>query len=235
MSKVHVYTITYNEEIMLPQFINHYRNCFPNCNITVYDNESTDNTVEIANNNNCEVISWTSNNTIRDDLYLQIKNNCWKTSIADWVVVVDCDEFVNITADWLDLIPSNIIRTEGWDMIGDDGFDVTEITKGIRSPGYDKPCIFKRADFKEINYLPGCHHAQPETHHNLTIHFNNVPVKLWHYKWINLPYVIERYKEFNQRLSDVNKQYGWGIQYTFTEDKLRQDYETFRNDRIKVR
>jgi len=34
-----IYTITYNEELMLPYFIRHYRLRFPNCKIVVYDNE----------------------------------------------------------------------------------------------------------------------------------------------------------------------------------------------------
>jgi glycosyltransferase involved in cell wall biosynthesis len=43
-----VFTITYNEELMLPYFVNHYRSRFTNCKIVVYDNESIDKTVDIA-------------------------------------------------------------------------------------------------------------------------------------------------------------------------------------------
>jgi glycosyltransferase involved in cell wall biosynthesis len=45
---VTIYTITYNEELMIEFFINHYRKKFPGCEIVVFDNYSTDKTVEIA-------------------------------------------------------------------------------------------------------------------------------------------------------------------------------------------
>lgn len=234
MSKIHVYTIAYNEEIMLPQFINYYRDRFPNCNITVYDNESTDNTVSIAEENNCEVISWTSNNTIRDDLYLQIKNNCWKDSQSEWVIVVDCDEFIDITSDFLDLLPCNIIKTEGWDMIGD-SLNINDINEGIRSPGYDKAVMFKPREIKEINYEPGCHNEKPESYGDITVHYNSIKIKLHHYKWLKLDYVIQRYQEFNKRLSDINKKYQWGIHYSFSPEHLTDFYNTALKNKIKVK
>jgi hypothetical protein len=75
-----IYTIAYNEEIFIQFMIDHYRSRFPNCHIVVYDNESTDNTVAIAKANNCEVITYCTNNQIQDRKYLEIKNNCWKKS-----------------------------------------------------------------------------------------------------------------------------------------------------------
>ena len=50
-----VYTMAYNEEVFLQYMIDHYRSKFPNCHIVVYDNQSTDRTIEIALRNNCEV------------------------------------------------------------------------------------------------------------------------------------------------------------------------------------
>ena len=53
--KIACYTITYNEELMLPHFIKHYKQFCDK--IVVYDNMSTDRTKEIALDNGCEVIS----------------------------------------------------------------------------------------------------------------------------------------------------------------------------------
>jgi len=64
---------------MLPFMIKWYRERFPNCLIIVYDNESTDRSVQIALENNCKVISYSTNNQLSDSKYLEIKNNCWKT------------------------------------------------------------------------------------------------------------------------------------------------------------
>lgn len=57
----------------------HYKKYLPSCKITIYDNESTDNSKELALLLGCEVITWNSNNIIDDYLYINIKNNCWKT------------------------------------------------------------------------------------------------------------------------------------------------------------
>lgn len=235
MSKVHVYTITYNEEVMLPQFVEFYRERFPGCEITVFDNESTDSTPDIARQNNCEVISWHSGNTIRDDLYLQIKNNCWKDSNSEWVIIVDCDEFVNITSDYLDLVDFNVIKTQGWEMIGDDSLDTKTIDCGTRSPGYDKICVFKPSVVKDIKYEAGAHNAHIEPTGSETIVFNSTDIKLWHYKWLTEEYTINRYQMFNNRLSDINKRNGWAIHYSFPVEQLKDFYKTQKQNRIKVR
>ena len=234
MSKVHVYTITYNEEVMLPQFIEFYRERFPGCKITVFDNESTDSTTDIAIKNGCEVISWHSGNTIRDDLYLQLKNTCWKNAEEEWVIIVDCDEFIDMTEDYLSLVDFNIVKTQGWEMIGD-SLNTTEICYGTRSPGYDKVCMFKPSVIEEINYEPGAHEAKPVPTGQETLVFNSTQIKLWHYKWLTLDYVLERYELFEKRLSDINKQNGWGIHYTYDVNKLTEFYETQKSNRIKVR
>ncbi len=73
-----IYTMAYNEDVFLQYMINHYRSRFSNCHIVLFDNESTDNTRQIALDNNCEVKDFKTNNTI-DDLKIQhLKNNCWK-------------------------------------------------------------------------------------------------------------------------------------------------------------
>ena len=61
-----------------------YRERFPNCLIIVYDNESTDRSVQIALENNCKVISYSTNNQLSDSKYLEIKNNCWKTDYTSY-------------------------------------------------------------------------------------------------------------------------------------------------------
>ena len=50
-----IYTLAYNEALIIQFIIDFYRKRFPDCHIVVYDNKSTDNTVEIAKNNNCEI------------------------------------------------------------------------------------------------------------------------------------------------------------------------------------
>jgi glycosyltransferase involved in cell wall biosynthesis len=112
---VDLYAICYNEELMLPHFINHYRNMGVK-NITIFDNQSTDNSQAIIKQHGCNLEVYDSNNQIRDDLYLQIKNECWKNSKSEWVIVCDIDEFIEIDFDIKDY---TIINTKGYDMIGE--------------------------------------------------------------------------------------------------------------------
>ena len=58
---ISIFVICYNEEIILQKFINHYRTRFPNCEITIYDNMSTDNSRQIAIKNGCKVLEYDSN------------------------------------------------------------------------------------------------------------------------------------------------------------------------------
>ena len=67
-----IYTITYNEEKLIKFFINHYRERFPNCEINIFDNYSTDRTTEIAKELNCNVIFYDTNDKLSDSEYLKI-------------------------------------------------------------------------------------------------------------------------------------------------------------------
>jgi len=90
-----VYAVAFNEEKIMPFFLDYYSQF--SSKITIYDNESTDNTVSIVNNyKKCktEVISFYSENSMNDYIHRDIKNKCWKDSTDDYVIVVDCDEFI---------------------------------------------------------------------------------------------------------------------------------------------
>jgi len=140
-----VFTITYNEELMLPHFIKHYRDRFKDCKIVVYDNESTDQTVEIAKENLCEVITYKTNNELDDLMYLTIKNNCWKHEKA-WVIVADCDELLDINKNDIEIATAlryTILLAQGYNMVNlADNLDIASITHGVRAESYDKIYCF---------------------------------------------------------------------------------------------
>jgi hypothetical protein len=143
-----VYTVDYNEELQIQFMIDHYRSRFPDCHIVVYDNMSTDRTVEICLNNDCEVISYDTNNQIQDRKYLEIKNNFWKTAQANWVLVCDTDELLDINKAQLQLEEYKnytIIKSEAYNMINmEDNLDLSNIKYGARTVYHDKSYLFNK-------------------------------------------------------------------------------------------
>ena len=92
--KIAVYTITYNEEDILPFFIEYYSKFADD--IIIYDNNSTDNTVQIAKQYSkvSKIINVDTNDRLDDNMYIEIRNSCWKDSDYDYVILVDADEFI---------------------------------------------------------------------------------------------------------------------------------------------
>jgi len=170
--QVYIFILCYNEQVLLPHTIKHYKKYIPNCNITIYDNESTDNSVEIAKKLGCEVISWSSNNKINDDKYKNIKNNCWKHLKNGWVIVCDMDEFLCVKEE--DLIneqkqKKTILQVKGMNMVGESKkLDVSDIdnlhtiTKSYYNNWISKNCCFLREHISEMNYNLGAHKCRPE-------------------------------------------------------------------------
>jgi hypothetical protein len=215
-----VYAITYNEEYMLPHFINHYRNRFPKCHIVICDNYSTDDTVAIAKANDCTVCYYNSNNTMRDDYFLFIKEGIWKypqgiwrsnhICRSQWCAVVDCDEFLDITSSILDNANFNIVRADGYEMWGEDG-DLDKISCGVFSHLESKTCLWNPLEISAINYTPGAHAASPLPYNGYEVRFNENPINLLHYKYISLDYVRKKHEAYTNRLSEINKEQQWSI------------------------
>ena len=234
---VTVYTISYNEELMLPFFIKHYRTMFPECHIVVYDNQSTDRTAEIAKESNCEVIQYDTDNKISDTKYLEIKNNCWKNSKTDWNIVCDVDELGFLTEEQLEYessLGTSVIKFTGWDMVNmsDDPADthVDILQYGEKSPYYNKSIVFNKSKISEINFGPGCHWEFPVG----IIAYSLNQYNLYHYRYIGEDYTVNRYRIFNSRLSDENLKKGWGSQYTEEEENIRQLIRNKKQNAIKL-
>jgi hypothetical protein len=205
---IDVFAICYNEEVLLPYFIKHYQSM--GANITIYDNYSTDNSVAIIKQAGCTYIPYDSNNQIRDDLYLSIKNECWKKSKADFVIVCDIDEFLEVD---FDTSKYTIINTQGYDMLG-----IPPSRFGVKNDMYSKHIMFRPSEFKQIGYSFGCHKCAPEGN----ISGSKETANLLHYKYISEEHVYSRHLLYQSRLSDINKKYGWGIEYQTPEEEKIQ-------------
>ena len=229
--------MAFNEEILMQFMIDHYRSRFPNCHIVVYDNESTDKTAEIANNNNCEVINYSTNNQVDDEKLRHLKNNCWKNAATDWVLVCDVDEMLDINEQQLveeDKTGTTIITSEAYNMVNlKDNYDLANIKNGVRCESYDKSFLFKKSSINEINYVHGGHRCFPSG----KIKKSEKPYLTYHYMNIHPEATYNKFLYTRTRLSEINRRNKWGAQYDrdVTLDEVKGWFASARQQVTKVK
>jgi hypothetical protein len=167
---INVFLLCYNESALLPHTIHHYRTHLPNCKITVYDNQSSDNSVEIATSLGCNVVSWGSNNIDNEYIKISLRNTVWKNVATGWIIMADMDEFVCVTED--ELLKEaqqgvTILTISGKNVIGEStttdltDIDLQKITKYVNNSLESKSLCFLREKITEMNYGPGSHRCKP--------------------------------------------------------------------------
>ena len=213
--KVSIYLVCYNEKIYLPITVSYYKSQFPDAKITILDNYSTDNSVDIAKMLGCNItyycVSYDNkcNNIHKDKFinedegwlegYKHVRNNFWTDEEDNtWIITQDMDEFLCINdfqLEYEDKLGTTIILTEGYNMIGDsktlDLSDVNlyEITRGYREPFYDKRVCFKKGPIQKMNFCQGQHTCKPEGN----IVYSNEKYYYYHLKYISDKYLANRY------------------------------------------
>jgi hypothetical protein len=247
MNNIHVYAICYNEEYMLPFFLQHYFFNIQVKEITIYDNYSTDRTPAIISDFRARfpgkalnVIPYDSGGEIRDDMYIQIKNTCWKDSNCEWVIVCDMDEFIhfrNPVEDTLEALTArgiDIVRCKGYEMVADappqfagyfspDGM-TTQVKEGAARDVHNK-CLLFKSNIAAINYGFGGHSIDTRG----VLYQDQHDILMLHYKFLGLQYLIDIYAARAKRLSGFNKQHGFGFHYNYTEKQITQEYQDFHS------
>ena len=227
------FAVCHNEEVILPYFLKHYSQYG---SVTIFDNQSTDRSLEIINNSDAILFSFDTGNEFREDILTSIRNSCWKDSKANWVIVTDVDEFVyhRHLARALLETKGTVILPRMFNLYSDQlpttgGQIYDEIQWGVEFNS--KMCLFRPSAIKEMNYDPGCHFAHPEG--NFLLDFKSPIINL-HYKNLSLEYVINRNAYLNTRNSAVNKENGWNWHITETAEQTSKQFEIAKTRLIKV-
>jgi len=227
---IDVFSLCYNEEIILPYFLKHYKKFVRN--ITIYDNMSTDNSVNIMNEYGVNVIPYDTQGKLEESAFLNIKNNSWKGSDADWVIVCDTDELIyheNII-EVLTNTHANHIITEGYEMVSEtlpttEGQIYEELKFGYSKPDYSKACLFKPSEVTNINFGPGCHFSSPTGPNIISIHDSGI--KLLHYKYLNREVLIKKYDHYRVRQSEEMIRMGWGNYQQWGADVINSQFDSW--------
>lgn len=223
--KIEAYIIGWCVEDTIAFTIKHYKQFCDK--VTLFDNHSTDKTREIAFSLGADVRLFGTPGELNDRDYLEIKNNCWKGSQADWVIIVDDDEI--LYGDIPASEPASIFRTQGFEVFSHEmpKESFLELQEGELNDNYSKLCIFNPKRVKEINYVYGCHEARPEG----DVIYSTSKLFLLHYRSIGGPKrLVDRHNSYVPRMSELNKRWGLGAHYyskTPAEkiDEWKQSYE----------
>lgn len=236
--EINIFLLCYNESVILPHTIHHYKRHLPSCKITIYDNESTDNSSEIAKSLGCNIISWNSNNIIDDYKYIDLKNNCWKDVKSGWIIMADMDEWLTITEN--ELIDemkneTSIINVKGLDIIGESNtidlsdIDLQTINRFVYNDYESKKLCFLREKINEINYSLGAHGCDPvgDIKYSSTIYYNKHMCNLGLNFLINK--MINRYKR-----SEEMRSQGKAIHYTDNIDNITIAFNKLLSESIEM-
>jgi len=226
---INIFLLCFNESALLPHTVNHYKKYLPNCKITIYDNESTDNSVEIAKKLGCDVISYSSNNIINDVLYIELKNSVWKKCNSGWIIMADMDEFLCITE--IELMKemklgTTILQIVGFDMIGESetldltDIDLQEINKYIENFYENKKLCFLREAIIDINYDIGCHRCNPIGN---IVYSSHVYINK-HMSILGLNFLINKLTKRYERSEEMRLR-GWCVHYTKDINKIKETYK----------
>lgn len=227
MIEINVFLLCYNESPLLPHTINHYKKYMPSCKITIYDNESTDNSVNIAKSMGCKVVSWSSNNIQNEYNQTDIKNNCWKCS-SGWIIMADMDEFLCITEDELyeeAKQGTTILTIKGIDMIGESktldlsDIDLQQIIKYVDNELESKNICFLQNSIEEMNYDNGAHNCSPCGN----IKYSKKQYINKHMNYLGLPFIVNKMTKRFKR-TDLMRKHGLDFHYSNDVQKIASDY-----------
>lgn len=238
--RIEAFLLCWNEIDIMRLVIAHYQKFCDH--ITILDNFSTDGSDELARELGCEV-KYFGTQFFDDHENRNIKNNIWKGNQSDYVICADFDEVLcpsapfNPKLNWADAFRyylsishhTTIWKTIGWQVMSDEWpvNNLLDITTGYEFSNYAKSVIFNPKEITEINYGFGAHECNPQGN----VVWSESPLYVLHYKHIGgVQRTIDRYKQYQTRMSKNNRRHGHGVHYAQSAARLRQEW----NERMKI-
>lgn len=225
---IDLYTISWNEQRMLPFFLDHYGAWVDR--IVVFDDGSDDGTAEaLAQHPKVDLRRFPPKRTSFVTEALALWQDVWKESRgrADWVVVTNIDEFhyhprgMRRYLEACTAAGVTILHPRGYAMVGDafppPGSSLVEsLRRGVPMIGHDKRQVFDPDAIDEIRFGPGRHFCEPTGN---VVEPSRPESVLLHYKYVDAHgYCLARQKALGRRLMPGDRQQGYGSQYFLSDE-----------------
>ena len=231
-------TIIWNEEKLLPFFLKYYNQIVDK--YIFIDYGSTDNSFKIIRENalnnkkDTDFVTAKWHGKYDEREATEIKNTFWikERNCYDWIIVVDTDEFLyypkglfELQMEMIELY--NIVKPQGFNMVSDKFpvNDILEIKHGVPEIMENKSVMFR--NWIEPNYNHGCHECKPVPAGYIKP-FESPELKLLHYKYVDIEYQIKRKNLTAERLSQTNRENGWGVQNWTGDEVWRQKFKELK-------
>lgn len=199
----------------MPYLLRHYTPWVQK--LIFYDGGSTDGTREIIQScPQAELREWPGSPGIVDDEFTTFSNEQWKEARgqADWVCVVDADEFLyhpNICELLHGYLTGGVTgpKIMGYTMVSDHfpttaGQIYDEVKTGFPDDIWSKQAIFRTG----IHYNIGRHSINSEIHH--LVPSPTAEIKLLHYRGLGVDYVRERHRRNWERVPEQCRRQNFG-------------------------
>lgn len=230
---------------MIEYFLRHYE-AFAQ-RIVIYDDDSNDGTRDIlAAHSKVEVRRFARSDPNSLELSkVAVFDRCWMESrgLADYVVIVDCDEHVfhpTLTNYLSEQKRAGVtfVPTLGFQMISDqfpgrDEHLAATCTKGCPSIKYSKPIVFDPNAFDTISFGVGSHDMKPTPMSRVFLPERD-EVMLLHYKFLGVDYITERYFQLTSRRRPVDRRNKWDSHFTLMPDQLRRQFYSYKERVVDV-
>jgi hypothetical protein len=230
--------LSWNDARLLPYFFRHYDEIVDE--YFFFDQGSSDGTLDLLHRRGrvhverCDV---RGSSIIEEQR--RLSDAVWQRSrgLADWVILVDADEHLYRPdlLGYLDRCASEgvtAIRSVGYEMVAEAFPTAPEkltrlITRGCRSSGHSRLCIFNPDAILATHFGPGRHRAWPEGH---VVWPMSPQVLLLHYAQLGVDFVRARSAELASRLGPGDIENGWGREYAWGPKAIAEHWARMNAD-----
>lgn len=238
MIKIDLHVTHYNESKIFP-FVKEYWKLLPLRKIFIYDNQSTDNCLNMIKEqfkDKVQIEQFCTNNQLDEKTLMNLRNNKWKKSkgLVDFVIVCDFDECLyneNLLHDLQIMKKENcsIANTKSY-IVWSKTFPEYQTNKLIHqytdikfttNNRFDKKILFNPNLIQEINFGPGSHTCNPKGN----IKYYNNKIKIIHVENLSPEFIIEKYESRNKRRNQEMKNKHYGNHYEKSKKQILQLFE----------